>query len=89
MKYMAHEPIPTVDVAVGNELTEEQRRQIEGEINALKQLLANTDYIICKLVEGDATEEEYAKTLANRKIWRQQVDTFLTQLGNEPSLYHV
>ena len=49
------------------------------EINAeriaeLKQLLADTDYVVIKLAEDAANREEYADVLANRKAWRAEIN---------------
>ena len=51
----------------------------QEDINAeriaeLKKLLADTDYIVIKLAEGVATTAEYADILANRKIWRTEIN---------------
>lgn len=46
------------------------RQEIMGEINAMKQLLANTDYQALKYAEGEISEEDYAETKANRRHWR-------------------
>lgn len=52
----------------------------QEEINAeriveLKQLLADTDYVVIKIAEGEATQEEYAEVLANRKLWREEINS--------------
>ena len=44
-------------------------------IAELKQLLTETDYVIIKIAEGAATKEEYAKTIAQRQAWREEVRT--------------
>ena len=49
------------------------------KVNKLKQKLADTDYIACKIAEGAATREEYAAELAQRAAWREQI----RQLENE------
>lgn len=45
-----------------------------NRIAELKRLLADTDYAVIKIAEGEATKEEYAETLANRKAWRTEVN---------------
>lgn len=49
------------------------------EINAeriveLKQKLSETDYVVIKIAEGEATAEEYSEVLANRKAWRAEIN---------------
>ena len=51
--------------------TEEDVKQ--QRIYELKQLLSDTDYIVIKIAEGEATAEEYAEVLANRKAWRAEI----------------
>lgn len=45
----------------------------ELRIKELKQKLLDTDYIHNVIAEGDATEEDYADVIANRKAWRAEV----------------
>ena len=51
--------------------TEEEIAQ--ARISELKQMLADTDYVVIKIAEGEATKEEYADVLANRKAWREEL----------------
>jgi hypothetical protein len=53
------------------EPTEDEKK--EQRISDLKSLLASTDYAVIKIAEGEATKEEYAETLANRKAWREEI----------------
>lgn len=53
------------------EPTEEEKKQ--ARISELKQMLADTDYVVIKIAEGEATKEEYADVLANRKAWREEL----------------
>ena len=46
----------------------------EKRVKHLKKLLADTDYVAAKIAEGDATREEYADVLAQRKEWRRQIN---------------
>lgn len=46
----------------------------EALICELKQKLADTDYIACKIAEGSATVEEYAETINQRQIWREEIN---------------
>lgn len=52
--------------------TEEEIKQ--NRIWELKQLLAETDYVVIKIAEGVATQEDYAEVLANRKAWRSEIN---------------
>ena len=44
------------------------------EIAALKENLADTDYISAKIADGAATREEYADKLAERAAWRSRIN---------------
>lgn len=46
----------------------------EAIICELKQKLADTDYIACKIAEGAATAEEYAEELKQRQEWREEIN---------------
>lgn len=46
----------------------------ETQIADLKQKLADTDYISCKIADGAATREEYADILAQRQEWRKEIN---------------
>lgn len=59
---------------------EERRAVIEGEINALKQLLANTDYKALKHADGVISDEEYAETLELRKSYREKINKYEEEL---------
>lgn len=48
--------------------------EIQGEINALKQLLTNSDYQAIKHSEGEMSEEEYAAIREKRKTWRTRIN---------------
>ena len=67
------------------EPTEEQKAKIEKarQIAELKRKLADTDYIVLKIAEAQADGETetvaalkitYATELANRKLWREQIN---------------
>lgn len=45
----------------------------QARINELKQLLADTDYVVIKIAEGSATKEEYADVIEQRKAWREEI----------------
>lgn len=61
---------------------------IQGEINAMKQLLNNTDYKALKYAEGEISAEDYAETKAKRQHWRDRINELeeeLEQLSAAPS----
>ena len=46
----------------------------EIQIQELKQKLSETDYIACKIAEGEATVEEYSDVIAQRRAWREEIN---------------
>ena len=51
----------------------------QEEINAeriaeLKQFLTDTDYVVIKIAEGEATSEDYADILSQRKSARKEIN---------------
>jgi hypothetical protein len=50
------------------------------EIQQLKQQLADTDYIACKIAEGSATPEEYADIIADRQKWREEINMLMASM---------
>ena len=50
------------------------------QIANLKRRLAETDYAVIKIAEGAATTEEYACLIAQRRLWRQQINDLEEQL---------
>jgi hypothetical protein len=67
-KYIASIPEPTEDP--------------QARIDELKQKLADTDYIACKIAEGAATREEYADVIAQRQAWRDEINELEKELIN-------
>ena len=71
------------------ELTLEEIAQIQAEqeefkktkeyrqikIDELKQRLAETDYIACKIAEGSATVDEYEYLIKQRRAWRDEINS--------------
>lgn len=53
---------------------EKAERARRHEINVLKRKLRETDYCVIKIAEGEATSEEYASVLAERKTWRSRIN---------------
>ena len=45
-----------------------------ARIAELKQMLADTDYIVIKIAEGAATWEEYPDIKAQRQAWRDEIN---------------
>lgn len=45
-----------------------------SKIAELKQALADTDYISCKIAEGSSTREEYTVEIKQRQMWRKQIN---------------
>lgn len=52
----------------------EAKEDPQERINRLKNNLARTDYIACKIAEGSATREEYADIIAQRQAWRDEIN---------------
>lgn len=50
-----------------------EMRNRQTKIASLKQNLANTDYVVIKIAEGEATKEEYAEVIESRKAWREEI----------------
>ena len=71
------------------EITAEETAQIQAEqeafkkteeyrqmrISELKQRLAETDYIACKIAEGSATADEYEYLIKQRQAWRDEINS--------------
>ena len=60
-----------------------ENNEIQGEINALKQLLTNSDYQAIKHSEGEISEEDYATIREKRQRWRERINELEAQLENE------
>ena len=50
-------------------------------ITTLKQKLSETDYNILKIVEGAATLTEMANIIAQRALWRKEINELEKELG--------
>lgn len=53
------------------------------EIRDLKSFLAATDYAIIKIAEGEATPEQYAEVIAQRKAARERINELENMEENE------
>ena len=60
--------------------TRTRAEQINGDIIALKQLLANSDYKALKYAEGMLSEDEYAPIRAQREALRVQINDLEIEL---------
>lgn len=58
----------------------DHKTEIQGEINALKQLLTNTDYQAIKHSEGEISDADYAETKAKRHNWRERINELEKEL---------
>ena len=54
--------------------THSEEISVDAQIQELKQKLADTDYVACKIAEGVATYEEYADIIAERQVWRNEIN---------------
>ena len=53
------------------EPTQEELKQIR--ISELKTKLAETDYVVIKIAEGEASKMDYVDVLVNRRAWREEI----------------
>lgn len=60
--------------------TYERINYLNGEINALKQLLAASDYKALKHADGALSDEEYSETLELRKSYRKKINEYEEEL---------
>lgn len=44
------------------------------QIATLKRKLSETDYAVIKIAEGAATAEDYADLIAQRQVWRAEIN---------------
>lgn len=54
-----------------------------NRIAELKELLDSSDYKLCKYLDGDMTEEEYAPIKAQRHAWRVEINQLEAEIENE------
>lgn len=62
--------------------TEKEIQEMQGEINACKLLLRDTDYQSIKHADGVITDEEYAEMRAQRQVWRDKINELETEIKN-------
>ena len=53
-----------------------------AEINALKQLLAGTDYQALKHADGALSDDEYNEVKAQRQEWRDKINELEAQIAS-------
>lgn len=46
----------------------------QRRIDELKHNLSETDYVVIKISEGAATNEDYAEVIASRAAWRKEIN---------------
>lgn len=54
------------------EPSEEEIKQ--ARISELKTKLAETDYVVIKIAEGEATRDDYEDVLNQRQAWRSEIN---------------
>lgn len=59
---------------------EKAERERRRQINRLKHKLAETDYCVIKIAEGEATVEEYSQVLEQRRSWRVEINQLESEL---------
>lgn len=59
-----------------------ENNEIQGEINALKQLLRNTDYQAIKHSEGEMSDDEYAPIREKRSAWRARINELEAEMDD-------
>lgn len=77
-----------VEMTVEEEFKNRRRREkmmlpSEIQIQDIKEMLHNTDYITCKIVEGEATPEDYKDLIQLRREWREQIRRLEENKGRE------
>ena len=69
---LIHDPLP------------EPEPTAQARIAALKSQLADTDYIVIKIVEGAATWDDYSGMREQREAWREEIRSLEnTEAANE------
>lgn len=70
-------------------LSRNEKNNTQQELDTLLNNLANTDYIANKLIEAETEQEreqirqEYAETLAQRRVWRNRASELKDMLEQE------
>lgn len=48
-----------------------QSTPVAQQLDLYKQKLLETDYISCKIIEGESTKEQYSELIKQRSEWRK------------------
>lgn len=62
----------SIDVELETALAKEEK--IGEQIGLLQGKLSATDYVVVKIAEGVATEDDYAEVLKDRAKWRAEIN---------------
>lgn len=60
-----------------------ENMELEGEINGLKQLLKQTDYMALKFIEGKITESEFEEIKKTRQGYRDKINELEAKLNKK------
>lgn len=60
------------------------QKEARAEINALKQLLANSDYKALKHADGVMSDAEYEETKQLRQKWREKINEYESKMDELP-----
>lgn len=60
------------------------QKEARAEINALKQLLANSDYKALKHADGAMSDAEYEETKQLRQKWREKINEYESKMDELP-----
>ena len=55
-----------------------QSTPVAQQLDLYKQKLLETDYISCKIIEGESTKEQYSELIKQRSEWRKNYSRFRT-----------
>lgn len=58
----------------------DENMHVHTRIEQLKAMLADTDYIACKIAEGVARKEEYADELKGRQEMRDEINRLMSEV---------
>ena len=63
-------------------MTNEEYNEKQGRLNALHQLLDNTDYKTFQYSEGVLSDNEFEEVRSQRQAWRVELRQLRTELEN-------
>ena len=79
--FLNAETNPNPELFVETTEAEHTKETLKRELAELKQHLADTDYVSCKIADGVATHEEYAEILEQRQAWRVRINEIEAELA--------